>query len=57
VHVPARVQQHVGRFYVAMHDLVLSEVVQSQTELRYVESNASHRKSALFLQMIADVTT
>lgn len=57
VYVPTGVQKHVGWFHITMYNLVISKIVQSQAELRYVKSDASHRKSALFLQMIADVPT
>ena len=57
MNVAARVEQHVGRLHVAMDDPVLLEVLESHTDLGQVEPDARHGKSALLLQMIANVTT
>ena len=57
VYMTAGVQQHVGWLHVSMDDLVLPEVLQSKAEFCHVESNTSHGKPALLLQVIADVST
>lgn len=57
VDMPTRVQQHVGWLDISMDDTVFSEILQSKAELCYVESDTRHSESALFFQVIADITT
>ena len=56
VNVALGIEKHVCRFDVTMDDLLCSEIVQCQTELGHVQTDPTHLKPPLLLQVVAEVT-